>query len=249
MQIDDEGASGIKFRPLPYSIETDETEMIAIDHVAKGAGNASAVSAGGVISPSLGTTEETDKKGKKRAEKTDEELVNGSNDSTSSLSLEEEDQIVSMTTRLNSVRMLQSRLSLLSTFVRLHSSSYLTDASTPITQTAPDPAQVPHLRNVQALLTRLSLITPSAVSTGHAAVTNPTDPLISASLSQSNDVALSSLLALLGQDIQGMSELGRKFLAVEQTKVQKGKGKGAFGSGNFGVGGDDSGMGMGSMLV
>jgi hypothetical protein len=55
-----------------------------------------------------------------------------------------------------------------------------------------------------------------------------------ASLSQSNDVALSSLLAILGQDVQGLSELGRKFASVEQERGKKGKGKGGMGPGGFG---------------
>src|SRR5271170_4786620 len=43
MQVDGEDAHHLEFRILPYIVETDETEMIAIDYIAKGAGNAIAV--------------------------------------------------------------------------------------------------------------------------------------------------------------------------------------------------------------
>jgi COP9 signalosome complex subunit 6 len=46
MQIDDQEPSlSIKLRELPYSIETGEAEMISVDFVAKGVGNATAIQA------------------------------------------------------------------------------------------------------------------------------------------------------------------------------------------------------------
>jgi COP9 signalosome complex subunit 6 len=236
MQVDSEDNTVIKFRPLPYVIETDETEMIAIDYVAKGAGSAAAVHAGDEGKSSKETKEPTDDKGKKRADEPGSVLLaNGADEAANLLSAEEEDQIAGITTRLNSVRMLQSRLSLLSTFIRSQAPSYLTDPNIPLCKTSPDATQLPHLRNIQALLTRLSLLTPS-FDDAHETTTTSTaaDSLTSASLSQSNDVALSSLLAILGQDVQGLSELGRKFASVEQERAKKGKGKGGMGPGGFG---------------
>ena len=44
MEIDDTGkVVALKFRELPYSVETGEAEMIAVDFVARGGGNASAI--------------------------------------------------------------------------------------------------------------------------------------------------------------------------------------------------------------
>lgn len=40
---DDRQALHIRFRELPYSIETGEAEMISVDFVARGAGNAMAI--------------------------------------------------------------------------------------------------------------------------------------------------------------------------------------------------------------
>ena len=249
MQIDGEDYTAIKFRPVSYTIETDETEMIAIDYVAKGAGSAAAVHLAGEGQSSSETKEPTEDKGKKRADEAEgEEGANGSDEAANPLSTEEEDQIAGITTRLNSVRMLLSRLSLLTTFIRSQPPSYLSDPNTPLSKTSPDPAQLPHLRDVQALLTRLSLLTPPADVTS-STTSASADSLTLASLSQSNDVALSSLLAVLGQDVQGLSELGRKFASAEQERVKKGKGKGGLGASVFGSGGEYEGTKVGSSMV
>src|SRR2546421_609171 len=72
----------------------------------------------------------------------------------------------------------------------------------------------------------------------------------SQALPQSNDVALSSLLDILGQDVQGLSELGRKFASVEQERLKKGKGKTGMGPGAFGsIGEFEGGKAASSMMV
>ena len=46
MQVDgEEGSLSLRFRELPYSVETGEAEMISVDFVARGGGNATAVDA------------------------------------------------------------------------------------------------------------------------------------------------------------------------------------------------------------
>jgi COP9 signalosome complex subunit 6 len=222
MQVDDDIAS-LLFRNIPYSVDTDETEMIAINYVAKGAGNAAAAD-DIVRETSPGAAERAEKKGKKKADTSSDSktpMTNGTKESSSMLTPEEEDRIAGLTTRLNSVRMLQSRLSLLSKFVQSQPPSHLSDASIPLSMSAPDPTQLPHLRNVQALLTRLNLLTPK---------TSPAAPdaLLSAAHSQANDVQLTQLLSLLGQDIQGMGEMGRKFAVVDAAKQSKKGNKGSF---------------------
>ncbi|KIW26708.1 uncharacterized protein PV07_06519 [Cladophialophora immunda] len=254
MQIDAEETSITKFRQLPYTIETDETEMIAIDYVAKGAGGATAVEHTPSREPASRPAEvlPIDKKGKKRAdpssETPDKQETNGAEEPLKALSPEEEDQIAGITTRLNGVKMLRSRVELLRTFIQSLPPSYIAASSTdngaiPLTPTNPDPSHLPHLRNIQALLTRLSLLTPPTESPQQ-------NPLASASLAQSNDVSLVSLLALLGQDIQALSELGRKAVTVESNKTtskgrhhQQGGPKGAGGGGGGGGGGAGIGPG------
>lgn len=243
MQVDgDESSSSeIKFRSLPYAIETDETEMIAIDYVAKGAGNATAVEETTSDTPAPAPTPApepvVDKKGKKRADapttavttsETEQKATNGASETASSLIPEEEDQIASITTRLNSVKMLQTRISLLRQFIQSLPPSYLSDQTSSV---APDPSHLPHLRNIHALLTRLSLLTPVESSSARQS-------LSAATQAQSNDVALASVLSLLGQDIQSLSELGRKFSTVESHRNSKAAKVGAAGIG--GVGGPGS---------
>lgn len=226
MQIDGQEPHDIRFRPLPYSVETDETEMIAIDYVAKGAGSAAAVAVEAPL-PSPAAVENTERKGKKRADavEVDQEKQAATKEIVNPLTTEEEDQIAGITTRLNSVRMLQSRLRLMSQFLQSLPPSYLSD---PNSQASPDSIHLPHLRNIQALLTRLSLLTP--VTPGSISG-EAEDPLLLASQSQSNDVALSCLLSLVSQDVQSLGEMGRKFSMVEQAKAQKIKGKGGYGGG------------------
>ena len=245
MQVDGEESMALKFRPIPYSIETDETEMIAIDYVAKGAGGAVAVESGGEAAHAEGQ-EKREPKGTKRAGKESDEQLNGT-DKDVGLSVEEEDQIAGITTRLNCVRMLHSRLSLLSRYLESQSSSYLTDTKAPLTSTSPHPGHLPHLRNIQALLTRLSLLTPLQDST---TINSKSNTLTQAIESQANDVTLTTLLATLGQDIQGLSELGRKFNSIDQAKMLKGKGKGGHGPSTFSGGPEfDLAMGRGGMMV
>lgn len=213
MLVDGQEREDLRFKPLPYSIETDETEMIAIDYVAKGAGSAAAVDDSKATGSSAGPSETkaSDKKGKKRADPA-EANGSGAEDRLDALTPEEQDQIANMTTRLNSVKMLQSRISLMRSFVQSLPPSYLTDQeSAAIAPDSPDPAHLPHLRNIQALVTRLSLLTPvdSAASS---------QPLAEAAQSQANDVVTAKLLSLLGQDIQALNELGRKHATIEGVR-------------------------------
>jgi COP9 signalosome complex subunit 6 len=246
MQIDGEDASGLKFRSIPYTIDTDETEMIAVDYVAKGGGNAAAVTADSESTVPSEAQERADRKGKRRADEPPgaKKPVNGTT-SSNTLTSEESDQIASMTTRLNSVRMLQSRINLLSTYLTSLPPSNLSD---PNSDTSIDQAHLPHLRNIQALITRLSLLTPHTESSAPTLSTTsapltvvPTqpllDPLTHAQQAQSNDVALSSLLSVLGQDTQALTELGRKFNVIESVRQGKGKGKMGGGGGPGGGGG------------
>jgi COP9 signalosome complex subunit 6 len=222
MQVDGQETAVIEFRELPFSIDTDETEMIAIDYVAKGAGSAAAVD--DAVSPQpvkLVEAPVPDKKGKKRADlnlqAAEAQISNEEKEPVKPLTPEEEDQIASIRTRLNSVKMLQSRLALLQRFLQSLPPSYLStpDArNTPAASTFVDPLHLLHLRNVQALLTRLSLLTPPS----NPSPTDQAHSLASTSLAQANDVSLASLLSLLGQDVQSLSELGRKFYTVESAK-------------------------------
>ena len=204
---------------MPFSVETDETEMIGIDYVAKGGGNAAA------IDSTSGTSEPTGRKGKRRAGRPSGESKGNAEypDGANFLSPEDEDLIATMTTRLNSVRMLQSRITVLQKFIQSLPPSYLSSANELMTPNSPSAESLPHMRQINALITRLSLLTPPPLVTDESAPTPQAEVKLA---SQANDTSLTSLLALLSWNIQGANELGRKFAATEQTRQnQKQSGK------------------------
>ncbi|KAJ9639475.1 hypothetical protein H2199_006509 [Coniosporium tulheliwenetii] len=130
MEVDAPGGEGkeLRFRELPYSIETGEAEMIGVDFVAKGGGNATAVDStktqGGGAAGKTSTG-----KGKARA---GDAQVNGAVESESlELSPEDEELLSSLTAKQNAIRMLHRRISLLRAYLSSLPPSYLTDASLP----------------------------------------------------------------------------------------------------------------------
>ncbi|KPI36948.1 COP9 signalosome complex subunit 6 [Cyphellophora attinorum] len=228
MQVDGDDSSGLLFRTIPFTVETDEAEMIAINFVSKGAGSAASITDATSASKSDPAAE--DKKGKKRATRSDTATKPTSQSTLqSALTSEEQDQIATLTTRLNSVKMLQSRLSLLNTFVRDLPPSYLSDPTLPITPESPSPDSLPHLRNLQSLLTTLSLLTPSSTSTETTTET-ANSAQQDARSAQRNDVLLSQLLNSLTKDVQGLQELGRTFQVVESGRATSKRNKGQSGS-------------------
>ncbi|KAK5090691.1 hypothetical protein LTR05_000866 [Lithohypha guttulata] len=232
MQVDGSEAAALRFRHVPFVIETDETEMIAINYVAKGAGSATAVSRAQQTKSE--DSQEQQASGNKNVTEEDKKTqLRGP-----SLTPEEEDQIAGLTTRLNSIKMLQERLHLMSKLVESMPPSYLADQNVALSSTSPSPEYLPQLRNIQALLTRLSLLSP----TGGDEATS----LQQAAKAQANDVTMTSILSILGQDVQGLAELGRKFVTVEQQKSIRTKSKGGVGQGSYG-GLDDYGSRAGGL--
>ncbi|KAA6411447.1 MAG: cop9 signalosome subunit 6 [Lasallia pustulata] len=216
MQVDgEEGPLNLRFRELPYSVETGEAEMISVDFVARGGGNATAVD---------GTTKKSGKgqasqapvgngKGKEPEPKKE---VNGVDDS-SILSPEDEELIASLTARANAVRMLHSRIQLLRSYLSSLSSSYGTrippsePTPEPTSETAPQPhLKVNHviLRSIQALINRLPLLVPA----DRAAFEQQ-------ALAEKNDVSLVNMLASLTRGVKDARELGRKFGIVDQARL------------------------------
>jgi len=235
MQIDGEDQSlNIRFRELPYSIETGEAEMISVDYVARGGGNATAVEAPTAApAPAPQSQAGKKKKGAKHAAEAEPKPV----ETTSPLSPEDEDRkspydelrkkrtlidflivIANLTTRLNAVKTLESRIRLIKAYLSSLPPSFLNSSSsnnnnnpsesttTPSTTTTPR-LSYPILRNIASLIAHLSLLAPQ-----------DQEAFAIESLAQSNDVALVSLLGALGRNVQGMRELGRKAAIVETAR-------------------------------
>ncbi|EYE93574.1 COP9 signalosome complex subunit 6 [Aspergillus ruber CBS 135680] len=193
MQVDNEEQSlSIRFRELPYSIETGEAEMIGVDTVARSARNAAS-------DTGAAPQQETQTKGKKEQK----DVI---------LSPEEEELVASLNTRLNAVRTLESRVSLIKSYI----STLSTTGEAPDQgQETPNPSSEllshSHLRNINSLLANLSLLSP------------PEQSVFSAeSLAQTNDVLLVSLLGQLGQSVKDMRELGRKAAIVNNMRQSMG---------------------------
>lgn len=138
--------------------------------------------------------------------------------------------------------MLQSRITLLKTYLSRLPPSYLTTASPPSPSPSPPPSEEhtsishPLLRSILALTARLPLLTPAdASSFGQE------------SQAEKSDVSLVALLGSLGRSIKDAKGLGATFGAMESMK--SGGRKGAFGSMGMGMGMGFSGGGEESMGI
>ncbi|PCG92381.1 JAB1/Mov34/MPN/PAD-1 [Penicillium occitanis (nom. inval.)] len=186
---DDRQALHIRFRELPYSIETGEAEMISVDFVARGAGNAMAIEETSKPAPKARVTKASVAE---ESKKVDESVL---------LSPENEEFIANLSTRLNAVKTLESRIGLIRSFLE-NLPSFASDGKTSqSTQSI--------LRNISALVSGLSLLTPE-----------DSKSFAVESLAQENDVALISLLGRLGENVKNIRELGKKSAIVETGKQQ-----------------------------
>ncbi|ETS82758.1 hypothetical protein PFICI_04634 [Pestalotiopsis fici W106-1] len=205
----------LKFRELPYSVESGEAEMISMDFIAQGAGNATLVKpkepakTGRVL-------QEVEGKGKEKVEKVEDDKQQ--EDSTPVpdehvLSREEEELIGSLTTKANAIKMLQARIKLLITYLERLPPSSISGSQTPsAAEQQADAHTMPShtiLRSIQALVNRLALLVPSA-----------TEAFQQELLSEANDVHLVTLLNDVMQSAIGIRDIGKKHHAVESAKKQ-----------------------------
>ncbi|KAL3465856.1 hypothetical protein BJX64DRAFT_252039 [Aspergillus heterothallicus] len=198
MQVDGEEQSlNIRFRELPYTVETGEAEMIGIDTVARTARNAATVD-----HSAIATSASMDPATQQENQTPNLDL----------LSPEDEELIASLNTRVNAIRTLQSRISLLKSYVSSISSSSGENQS----NSSPE-LRHSVLRDINALLSNLSLLTPHENSAFAAEA-----------LAQNNDVNLVALLGQLSQSISGMKEIGKRTAIVTNarrtTAARKGQG-------------------------
>lgn len=221
MEVDGaEAPLELKFRELPYSVETGEAEMISVDFVARGGGNATAIDSAAKDTKGQASQKavgQVDKKGK--AVDRESKAV----DDSSMLSSEDEELIASLTARANAVKMLHARIQLLKAYLTSLPPSYLTttttttdppsDPTTPPTDAPISEINHPLLRSILALLSRLPLLLPPE---HHSTFRQET-------LAEKSDVELVSLLGSLGRSVKEAREMGRKFGMVEGASRGKGK--------------------------
>ncbi|KAG0646763.1 COP9 signalosome complex subunit 6 [Hyphodiscus hymeniophilus] len=200
---DEEAQLGLKFKELPYSVETGEAEMISVDFVARGGGNATAVDS---TQAKVKPAEDVKGKGKSRAEN-----VKAEDDPKKDfLSREDEESIASLTAKANAIKMLHARINLIAVYLQKLPPSYLDDSNPEGVETNPKkytPVNHAVLRSIQALLSRLSLLIPADSTAFQQEL-----------MSEQNDVNLVSLLGTMTQSIRDAREMGKKFSVVESGK-------------------------------
>ncbi|KAJ5657691.1 COP9 signalosome complex subunit 6 [Penicillium longicatenatum] len=201
MEIDGQEAGSLRFRELRYSVETGEAEMIGVNTIVQSSGTAAAAeidSAAAANDTKSQSTVPSTEKGKK------EEQV------ATKLTQEEEEMIANLNTRLNAVRILESRIALIKSYV----SSISPDSDS--TDSPSTTWSHPILRDVNSLISHLDIINPSDQSTFAQDV-----------VSQHNDVLLASLFGKVGETVQSMRELGRKSAIVQLGRQTNSGRKGA----------------------
>ncbi|KAL8644440.1 MAG: hypothetical protein Q9226_007761 [Calogaya cf. arnoldii] len=219
MDVDGQQAPlNLKFQELPCSVETGQAEMISVDFVARGGGNAANVDSS-TKSKGKGQASQAPVADKASKEASSQQEAKALNDS-SLLSPEDEELISSLTARANAIKMLHTRIQLLRSYLTSLPPSYLT-APSESNGTAIDKAAAtgeteinhPILRSIQALVNRLPLLIPSDGASFEQE-----------SLSEKSDVTLVGLLGDLTRGTKNLREMGRKFGIVSDAKQHSRRG-------------------------
>ncbi len=230
----------LRFRKLPYTTETGEAEMIAMQFIREGGANAA------VDSGEKQILEQFDKKvavddgkGKRRAVAYEESSKSRKDTAIASTSATEQttDPDVNLTraeaeymsalqAKYNAINVMKSRLALVTTYLQR-----LPPAFTAGTQTTSEAAEaalasnnqhtVPSntiLRHIQALVTNADLVAPGA-----------DQGALSLEIQrETNDVNLISMIASLTASVNEVREAGKKQYIVEAARIsRRGQGGGA----------------------
>ena len=218
-------ALSLRFRELPYNIETGDAEMIGVDFVAKGSANATAIPQSADAKVQI----ESKDKGKAPANGEVKDQV-----FADYLTPEEEDLIATISSKANTIRMLHRRLSLFRKYLLSLPPCYLNDPSVAPCEVN---KQISHpiLRSIAALLARLPLLLPHTPADTSSTVdiegqmTGKSSLYEQESAAQASDVAMISLLGTLGGTIQKADQMIKKAKTVEhESNKQRGGNKSIF---------------------
>lgn len=204
-----EARLGMKFAPVTFTIETGEAEMIGVDFVARGGGNAKA------IESVLGPGKEIRPHGPPVSSGTQRTESPPARKTKVTTTPEEEELIASLTAKSNAIKMLQTRIDLIATYLRsLPPSLNATDNTSSIADESKfAPVNDSILRSIQALLTRLTLLILADQGTFSEEMN-----------AEQNDVDLVGLLSSITESIKDVRETGRKFHVVDLAKRDKKEG-------------------------
>lgn len=202
----------LKFREVSYSVETDETEMISMNYVASGGGNAAASApASAAKDERPARSIESNGKGKRRLvesevdEKKDDPL-----DDAAVLTREEDEMLASLTAKANAIKMLHSRIQLITAYLERLPTSFTSGACQEESMDTDSNNTTPSsnvLRQIQALISRLDLVIPSDKEAFEKEVQ-----------SETNNVNLVGLLNSIMQGVNQARDVGKKFHAIESAK-------------------------------
>ncbi|OAA62355.1 Mov34/MPN/PAD-1 [Cordyceps fumosorosea ARSEF 2679] len=201
----------LRFREVPYSVETDDTEMISMNYIASGAGNAAAVAS---KDPQPARSVESNGKGKRRlVESEREDSAEAAQDDETGVMLtrEEEETLAALTAKANAVKMLQSRIQLLTAYLDSLPDSFgnieTEDESSMDTDASTVTPSLTVLREIKALTGRLGLVIPSDEEAFREEMA-----------SEENNVNTINLLSTLMQAIGEVRDVGKKFAIVQTGK-------------------------------
>lgn len=215
----------LKFREVPYSVETDETEMISMNYVAGGGGSAA------VAREDRALSVESTGKGKRRLVENEEAQDAGEEEEHTNLSRSEDEMLSSLTAKANAVKMLQSRINLLIEYLeRLPPSFVSGEAGAMDTDNAEHttPSAVV-LRQIQALVARLDLVIPS-----------DSESFAKEVQSETNDVRMIDMLAGIIRSVDNARDVGKKFGVVDAAaKIHHRRAAHDMVAGGFGPGSSD----------
>ncbi|KAF2852661.1 hypothetical protein T440DRAFT_392252 [Plenodomus tracheiphilus IPT5] len=230
-------AKSTKFRELVYSIETGEAEMISVDFVARGGGNATAVegSSGGPSTPKNDASQIDEAVGKRTSrgkQKEKEKDKEHDFDESTVMTAEDDEILSSLTAKMNAIRMLSRRISLLRAYLDALPASYLSDSSLSVTPPTDAKATLPlnHsiLRSVSAMLARINILAPPDSVAFNLE-----------SQQEASDVQLVNLLSSITNSVSAARDLGRTSHIVENAKSQN-KSRMGIGGMSGGYGGGES---------
>lgn len=218
----------LRFRELPYSIETGEAEMISVDFVARGGASftadttaAAKRSQTSASNPSVG---DSDARAGGKPKVADAPVLTAEDEDRMSFSCSigvctnRLVVITSLTARANAIKMLHARIQLLKSYLTNLPPSYMSyspQSDADDASESPPYTEINHpiLRSIQALLSRLPLLLP-----------DNKQAFRQERLAEKTDVQLINLLGTIGKSLKETREMGRKFSIVDQYRQSAKKG-------------------------
>lgn len=262
-----EGSGGgpqLKFREIPYSVEVEETEMISMNYIAGSSGGTTTTAAAAAANAQSALANKDDKpsrsiesngKGKRRLVEKGAEAETAAAAAAASgdyLTTDEEEMVAFLTTKANAIKMLQSRIRLIKTYLENLPPSALTKtddvnmdaddatnaaATTTTTTSSPITASLTVLRQIQALVSRLDLIVPSDKETFERELAEGV-----------NDAKLIMLMDQIARSANQARVTGKKFSIVESAKSSNNHRRGP-NMGEYPMTTDFSSLGVGDIIM